>query len=246
MSVAKTEPASAPEATPAIRSTLSGGETTVQLPRRLPIVRERTTQSNIPNERATRDRLRSLAAALVAERAVVAPASILQLRELAVEVIRRADVDDVFIDYTAVLVNNEVWRDELAQVPYERRLLLLPKCLRVEEHCPAPFDEFGMLCKECGLCSIEDFTREAEELGYAGLIAEGSAIVTAMVETGKIDAIVGVSECIIMGIPIPLGCGSFKLFRDDGNPPAGEDPVLPDVEACRNPPGRRPLALPRS
>ena len=124
----------APEATPAIRSTLSGGETRVQLPRRLPIVRERTTQSNIPNERATRDRLRSLAAALVAERAVVAPASILQLRELAVEVIRRADVDDVFIDYTAVLLNNEVWRDELAQVPYERRLLLLPKCLRVEEH----------------------------------------------------------------------------------------------------------------
>ena len=106
------------------------------------------------------------------------------------EVVRRADVDEVFVDYTAVLVNNEVWRDELAQVPYERRLLLLPKCLRVEEHCPAPFDEFGMLCKECGLCSIEDFTREAEELGYAVLIAEGSAIVTAMVETGKIDAIV--------------------------------------------------------
>ena len=211
----------APEATPAIRSTLSGGETRVQLPRRLPIVRERTTQSNIPNERATRDRLRSLAAALVAERAIVAPASILQLRELAVEVIRRADVDEVFIDYTAVLLNNEVWRDELAQVPYERRLLLLPKCLRVEEHCPAPFDEFGMLCKECGLCSIEDFTREAEELGYAVLIAEGSAIVTAMVETGKIDAIVGVSclnvleKCFPHMERVAIPGMSIPLLQDD-------------------------------
>ena len=83
-------------------------------------------------------------------------------------------------DFAAVLLNNESWRDELAQVPFERRLLLLPKCLRVEEHCPAPFDQFGMLCKECGLCSIEDLAKEAEHLGYAVLIAEGSAIVRAM------------------------------------------------------------------
>mmetsp|Transcript_74101 Transcript_74101/g.211563 ORF Transcript_74101/g.211563 Transcript_74101/m.211563 type:complete len:107 (-) Transcript_74101:26-346(-) len=28
------------------------------------------------------------------------------------------------------------------------------------------------------------------------------------------DDIVGVSECIIMGVPIPLGTGLFKLLRD--------------------------------
>ena len=28
------------------------------------------------------------------------------------------------------------------------------------------------------------------------------------------DQIVGVSECIIMGVPIPLGTGLFKLLRD--------------------------------
>ena len=27
------------------------------------------------------------------------------------------------------------------------------------------------------------------------------------------DAVVGVSECIIMGIPIPLGTGLFKLLQ---------------------------------
>jgi DNA-directed RNA polymerase III subunit RPC1 len=34
------------------------------------------------------------------------------------------------------------------------------------------------------------------------------------------DAIVGVSECIIMGIPIPLGTGLFKLLRADAAMPS--------------------------
>ncbi len=86
-----------------------------------------------------------------------------------------------------------MWREHLAAVPYERRLLLLPKCLRVESKCPAPFDEFGLLCKQCGLCTIQDLQAEAEKLGYATLVAEGSAIVMSLIQTGKIEAIVGVS-----------------------------------------------------
>merc|ERR1712072_1356052 len=41
---------------------------------------------------------------------------------------------------------------------------------------------------------------------------------------GRTDAIVGVSECIIMGIPVPLGCGSFKLLLDS-EPRASSDMV---------------------
>src|ERR1700744_1993577 len=113
--------------------------------------------------------------------------------------------------------SREVEGDQLATVPYERRLLLMPKCLRVEAHCPAPFDEFGLLCKKCGLCSIQDLQDEAERLGYAVLVAEGSALVMAIIETGKIEAIVGVSclsvlekafpfmeAAAIPGIAIPL------------------------------------------
>ena len=110
-----------------------------------------------------------------------------------------------------------MWREQLATVPYERRLLLLPKCLRVEDKCPAPFDEFGLLCKQCGLCTIQELQEEAERLGYAVLVAEGSALVMSLIQTGKIDAMVGVS-CIsvlerafpymeaaaIPGIAIPL------------------------------------------
>uniref|UniRef100_A0A7S3JTW6 DNA-directed RNA polymerase subunit n=1 Tax=Aureoumbra lagunensis TaxID=44058 RepID=A0A7S3JTW6_9STRA len=43
---------------------------------------------------------------------------------------------------------------------------------------------------------------------------------------GRNDKIVGVSECIIMGIPIPLGTGSFKLLQD--NHASGTAPLPPE------------------
>ena len=140
-----------------------------------------------------------------------------ELRGHANAVIERLGLDPRFRDFVGVLLNNEVWRESLAAVPFQRRLLLLPKCLRIEDRCPAPFDEFGLLCKQCGLCSIQDLQSEAERLGYAVLVAEGSALVMAMIQTGKIEAIVGVSclsvlekafpfmeAAAIPGIAIPL------------------------------------------
>src|ERR1051325_8867818 len=47
-------------------------------------------------------------------------------------VVERLGCDPIYRDYIGVLINNEMWRETLAAVPYERRLLLLPKCLRVE------------------------------------------------------------------------------------------------------------------
>jgi geranylgeranyl pyrophosphate synthase len=147
----------------------------------------------------------------------VPPLTADDLRAHAATLLARAGGPDIYRDYAAVLVSNEAWRDALAGIPYERRLLLLPKCLRVESKCPAPFDEFGLLCKRCGLCSIQDLQEEAERLGYAVLVAEGSAIVMSIIETGKIEAIVGVSclsvlerafpymeAAAVPGIAIPL------------------------------------------
>lgn len=48
---------------------------------------------------------------------------------------------------------------------------------------------------------------------------------------GRTDAIVGVSECIIMGIPIPLGTGLFKLLRAVPRPDVAQRRgLLEDVE----------------
>lgn len=187
------------------------------LPPMVPKQQQRPAQSNIPNDRRVRVALKRTAAEHVERESLVPPLSFDELREHTDEVLRIARVDSIYHDYTAVLVSNETWRDALAQIPFDRRLLLLPKCLRIEDKCPAPFDQFGLLCKECGLCSLQDLTVEAERLGYAVLVAEGSAIVRQMIETGQIEAIVGVSclnvleKCFphleaaaVPGVAIPL------------------------------------------
>ena len=79
-----------------------------------------------------------------------------------------------------------------------------------------------MICKHCGRCVIDRITRRAEELGYAVLVAEGSPVVMAMIESGQIQATLGVSclsvlervfpymeAAAVPGVAIPLlkdGC----------------------------------------
>lgn len=191
----------------------------VKLPRRIPVLPDRKPQDNIPQTRAERERMKELAASYVAANSsrLVPPLVLDELKVASDDLVQSGSIDTRYRDYLAVLLSNEIWREQLATVPYDRRLLLLPKCLRVEDRCPAPFDEFGLLCKQCGLCSIQDLQEEAEKLGYAVLVAEGSALVMALIQTGKIDAIVGVSclsvlerafpymeAAAIPGIAIPL------------------------------------------
>jgi geranylgeranyl diphosphate synthase type II len=189
----------------------------VTLPRPVPVQRERTPKENVPQTRLEREQIRADLREFVKVRKPVPPLRLEDLRQLSEEFVAERGLRPLYIDYVGVLLNSEIWRDALAAVPYERRLLLLPKCLRLEERCPAPFDEFGLLCKQCGLCSIQDLQEEAERLGYAVLVAEGSALVMAIIETGRIEAIVGVSclsvlekafpymeAAAIPGVAIPL------------------------------------------
>jgi len=163
------------------------------IPRPVPVQRFRPPKANIPQTPIQRNNVLQVVRNYVAEHNPVPPLPVEELKVHADRVIDILKCDAVYRDYVGVLLNNELWRETLATVPYERRLLLLPKCLRVESKCPAPFDEFGLLCKQCGLCSIQDLQTEAERLGYAVLVAEGSAIVMSLIQTGKIEAIVGVS-----------------------------------------------------
>jgi geranylgeranyl diphosphate synthase, type II len=163
------------------------------LPRLVPQQKWRPPKKNIPQTPEERQHILRVVRNYVAEFNPVPPLPTDDLKVHADRVVAQLKCDPIYRDYIGVLLNNEMWREQLAGVPFERRLLLLPKCLRVESKCPAPFDEFGLLCKQCGLCSIQDLTVEAEKLGYAVLVAEGSAIVMSLIQTGQIEAIVGVS-----------------------------------------------------
>ena len=166
---------------------------TLTIPRHVVQQRFRPPKHNVPQTPEERNRILHFIRHYVVEYNPVPPLPVAELKVHADRVVELLKCDAVYRDYIGVLINNEMWREALATVPFERRLLLLPKCLRVENKCPAPFDEFGLLCKQCGLCTIQDLQSEAERLGYAVLVAEGSAIVMSLIQTGKIEAIVGVS-----------------------------------------------------
>jgi geranylgeranyl diphosphate synthase, type II len=193
---------------------------------------EPTPQNAVPQTRAEREGLKRLAEGYVAANAtrLVPPLVLDELHEAARSLVQSAEIDPIYADFASVLLSNEIWQQHFASVPYDRRLLLLPKCLRLFEKCPAPVDEYGLLCQRCGLCPIRDLQEEAESLGYAVLVAEGSDVVTSIIQTGKIRAILGVS-CLsvlerafpymeaasIPGIAIPLihdGCRNTAVDLD--------------------------------
>jgi geranylgeranyl pyrophosphate synthase len=184
-------------------------------------IRSRPPQASIPQTKADRDALRDAVRRGMVREAAVPPLGMDELRRRSLAALAESGLPDSYLDYAVVVVNNESWRDALAAVPFDRRLLLMPKCLREEHRCPAPFDEFGLLCKQCGLCSIQDFQAEAERLGYAVLVAEGSALVMAMVQTGKIEAIVGISCMPVLEKTFPhvqsaaIPAVAVPLLQDD-------------------------------
>ena len=94
--------------------------------------------------------------------------------------------------YISVLLNNVLWADVIAGVPYERRLLLLPQCLANKAVCRADRDGLGLLCAQCGGCSIGVLQAEADRLGYVTLVAEGTTVVSKLLTSGKVDAVIGV------------------------------------------------------
>jgi geranylgeranyl pyrophosphate synthase len=147
--------------------------------------------AEVPAALPVRERLR--AAAQRHGAALVPPVTLAELQSLAAGVLAEVGVGGEFSSFTMVLLYNAAWRATYAAVPFNRRLLLLPPCMRSSHECPAVFDELGLVCRRCGRCEIGPLADEAERLGYAVLVAEGTSVVTTLIESGQLDAAMGVS-----------------------------------------------------
>lgn len=184
----------------------------------------------VPQDKPVREALRCAAAERVQRFALVPPLTLEELRAHAREILAALGADPAYLDFTTVMVGNETWRETLAGIPYDRRVLMLPQCLRRRLECRAPVDEVGLLCQNCGRCAIGDFQQAAEALGYVVLVAEGTTVVTTLLEQGRVDAVIGVS-CLhvldrafphtaahaIPGLAIPLyrdGCEATGFDED--------------------------------
>jgi geranylgeranyl diphosphate synthase, type II len=139
------------------------------------------------------------------------------------ELLAQMNLPEKYLGFAMVLIGNFFWKRQFLAMPFERRMLLLPHCLKHAEGCPADYDEFGLDCERCGACSIADYKVKAEQLGYKVLVAEGSPIVLKIIVSGYIDGILGVAclnvlekaidKVLIAGVPsyaIPLHSGDCK------------------------------------
>lgn len=137
--------------------------------------------------------MRREVARLIEERKPALPVDYLVIEQLAQELVLRMNLAPEYRDFAMVLCGNEIWRPVVAATPFNRRLLLLPQCLKNNKNCQAVFDELGLICAGCRHCQIDGILQTAEQLGYATLVAEGTTVAVGLVEEGSIDAVVGVS-----------------------------------------------------
>jgi geranylgeranyl pyrophosphate synthase len=147
----------------------------------------------IPETRQLRDQIRDAAHQFVKKLDRSKPLVRDDGKRYAEELLRSLGLGEQYMGFALVAVANEFWRDQVAAIPFNRRLLLLPHCLKNAEGCPADYDEFGLDCKKCGACSVADFKTKAEQLGYKVLVSEGTPIVLKIIVSGHVDAIVGVA-----------------------------------------------------
>lgn len=208
----------------------------------------------VPRWRPERDACLNAVRAYAASHRLVPPLDLDELESHTERILQESGLHPDHRGFLMVLLNNEIWRDTFAAIPYERRLLLLPQCLRAHNECPADTDEMGVLCRECGRCPIGEIQALAERLGYLVLVAEGGTLVVRLLESGKVDAVAGVScltalersfpQTVANAIPslaIPLyidGCVNTKTDLDWVNEmialaaPSGWRPRI-DTESLR-------------
>jgi len=156
-------------------------------------------------------------------------------------------------------------------IPFHRRLMLLPHCLKnAEGRLSGPSTtNSASTARSAARVKSATFRTKAEELGYKVLVSEGTPIVLKIIVSGHIDAIVGVAclnvlekafdKVLLAGIPCiatPLLSSNCKntsvdndwVFESIGlhTPPAGagkpKRTCTPDAGRKRDVRGTRTLA----
>ena len=83
------------------------------------------------------------------------------------------NLSPVIVDETGIALMNSIYKDAFEKAPVDKRILLLPQCLRDLE-CPAKTSpQEGIICEECGKCGIAEIKKECDERGVGICIAPG-------------------------------------------------------------------------
>ena len=183
----------------------------------------------IPQTLAERSAWRERIRQHVEQASLCPPLSLDALREEVEQLLQASsEADQTLREWLMVELHNQVWKTTIAAIPYERRILLLPKCLSHSVHCQAEVDELGLLCHRCHHCPIPDLEERAEQLGMLSIVAEGFTSVVELIQNRVVDAVIGVS-CLdslekafpllirnaVPGLAIPLNFDGCKDTQVD-------------------------------
>jgi len=182
----------------------------------------------VPKRRAERERIRDRALQAATRLDKSQPIAKHEIETRARSILRELNLPEGYVGWTMVALASAFWRDEVVTVPYERRLLLLPHCLRDAETCPAEYNQIGLLCQDCGACQLTHLRSLARQKGYQVLIAEGSPIVMQIILAGQADAVLGVGclnslekaldKILMVGLPsmaVPLHASTCRDTSTD-------------------------------
>ncbi len=149
----------------------------------------------VPEIKEEREKIKDHIELYMKDKDFIPPLSLKQIQDYSGIIMLQNSISEAYKDYVTILTSNAIWLKTFIRIPYNRRILILPECLRNTAKCTAKTDKLGLLCELCGSCPIGIFIDKAETLGYLTLVAEGSTIVTKLIEKNQIDGILGVS-CI--------------------------------------------------
>ncbi|QDU94303.1 polyprenyl synthetase family protein [Lignipirellula cremea] len=211
----------APVTPPTSNDDSSAGQPLSRSEKRKSKRRQTSHLKKAPATKALREEIRAQCYKAIEKVGKARPLSKEEMESTARGILAELAQPESYVGWTMVMLATAFWQDQVAAVPPERRLFLLPHCLKHAEGCPADYDQFGLDCKTCGACSIADFRTAAEEMGYKVLVAEGTPIVLKIIISGYVDAICGVAclnvlekaidKILLAGIP----CMAVPLLSSD-------------------------------
>ncbi|SFI38726.1 polyprenyl synthetase family protein [Planctomicrobium piriforme] len=194
-----------------------------------PVPQKRTRRKStshlkaVPESLTDRERIKSAAEQFAKSLSKTQPFSRNNLEAWGRQLLEDLGEQEKHLGFAMVLIGNFFWKQQFLSVPFNRRMLLLPHCLKHAAGCPAEYNQFGLDCEKCGACSIADYKVRAEQLGYKVLVAEGSPVVLRIIVEGYVDGILGVAclnvlekaidKVLIAGVPsyaVPLHSGDCK------------------------------------
>ena len=201
----------------------------------------------VPQDGAVRDAVRGRAARAATGLDPGRPPTRADLERSGARVLEELSLPRRFLGFAMVAVSNAFWRPLFEAIPFDRRLLFLPACLRNRDVCKGQFNSIGLDCVGCSDCTVRHLKGSAESLGYRVLIAEGTPAVVMQFLECDADAVIGVAclesleKAFGKVTDIGLPCMALPLLKDGCVDTVSEtDHVLSVLRACSRRSGTGP------